>query len=47
MPSNFESCKEFVSTKRKVKGRRKKADISLPKIIDTYNKTMGGFDKSD
>ena len=47
MLSNFESCEEFESTKRKVKGCREKADVSIPKIIDTYNKAMGGVDKSD
>ena len=47
MLSNFESCEEFVSRKRKVKGCREKANVSIPKIIDTYNKTMGGVDKLD
>ena len=47
MLSNFESCEEIVSTKRKVKKCREKADVSIPQVIDTYNKTMGGADKSD
>ena len=47
MLSNVESCEVFVSFKRKVKGCREKADVSIPKIIDTYNKTMGGVNKSN
>ena len=42
----LKAVKNFCEQKEKSKGAER-ADVYIPKIIDTYKKTMDGVDKSD